>query len=254
MAWSMWHMGFGPGKEGVQRTLELASGNATYWEEAAGDAKGGPAGNGAERRAPAEDGGDARRAPAGELASCPLAAWSAHWLMLSHGVPASPAPALERRCAGAMLPAQYGAEGAALLRRSGVVRLGAPPSSASSSYVSGAPMRLAINRAWDSPPRGFGAGEWKAPAAPLFAVPVNQTALWGAWRAMADATAWMSAEAPKHIKVLREEKGKGRRRRRLAGVDQAEEEQEEEEESDEAPPPWRRHHAAGLSARLVARV
>lgn len=277
MAWSMWFMGYGPGDQGVQRTLELASGNASYWEGAAGDAGGGPAGNGAERRGPPRDDGEreGRRAAAaaggaattGELSSCPLAAWSAHWLMLSHGVPASPQPALERRCAGAMLPAQYGAEGAALLRRSGVVRLGvggggtAAPSSASSSspssssfaldvssprsYVSGAPMRLAINRAWDTPPRGLNKGQWKAPAAPLFAVPLNQTSLDDAWRAMARATEWMTAVAPRHIKALREGEGGGGGKkggRRLEGEGEGEE---------EGGGRRRRHHAAGLSARLV---
>ena len=244
MAWSMWFMGYGPGDQGVQRTLELAVGNATFWEQGAGDAMGGPAGNGAVTEVPTTTAAawSPPDQPSRQLSACPLAAWSAHWLMLSHGVPAVPRPLLERRCAPAMLPAQYGAEGAAFLRRSGIVRLGnvADVDFSAESFVAGAPMRLAINRAWDAPPRGGKAGDWRAPAAPLWAVPLNQTAVHAGWQAMAEATDWMSKEAPEHIKLLKKEAGRRRARRRgraMAGEEGGEE-------------GWSRHHAFGLTATL----
>ncbi len=107
----MWFMGYAP-SDRLQSTLLVMDYNITALTQEA-------------------------RAEGGQV--CPLGAWAAYWFMRSHGIPTPRRRDLEGYCV-AMLEAQYGSQGAAIIR--------------TTPGLMDNPVRLTVNARWDAKPPG----------------------------------------------------------------------------------------------------
>eukprot|EP00775_Hariotina_reticulata_P006257 gene6257-6495_t len=119
--------------------------------------------------------------PPGQL--CPLAAWAAYWTLRTHGIPVDRNFELEKNCS-AMLDVQYGPAAASIIR---------------SSHLLEHPLRLVVNQVWDRQVDGG----WKAPKAPLLAVPVNMTAAYSMWTNMNESLQWAGQWVRQHAPIIK---------------------------------------------------